>query len=114
MPAAWVADVHIVVVTPYAQAVVTSADTAVVRLITQAARRATAAEWLTHLAAVVLAAAIATAQAVVHQALAQVALVAVAVAVEAEASAAAVPEVAAAEAAVEVAWADAVDIKGLD
>ena len=109
MPAAWVADVHIVVVTPYAQAVVTLADI-VVDLITQAALRATAAEWLTHLAA-----AIATAQAVVHQALAQVALVAVAVAVEAEASAAAVPEVAAAEeAAVEVAWADAVDIKGLD
>ena len=114
MPAAWVEDVHIVVVTPYAQAVVTLADI-VVDLITQAARRATAAEWLTHLAAVVLAAAIATAQAVVHQALAQAALVAVAVAVEAEASAAAVPEVAAAEeAAVEVAWADAVEIKGLD
>ena len=54
----------------------------------------------------------ATAQAVVHQALAQAqaAGVAVAVAVEAEASAAAVPEVVAAEAAVEVAWADAVKI----
>ena len=99
MPAAWVADVHIVVVTTYAQAVVTLADI-VVDLITQAALRATAAEWLTHLAAVV------------HQALAQVALVAVAVAVEVEASAAAVPEVAAAEeAAVEVAWADAVEMK---
>ena len=48
----------------------------------------------------------------VHQAIAQVALVAVAVAVEAEASAAAVPEVAAAEeAAVGVAWADAVEMK---
>ena len=111
MPAAWVADVHIVVVTPYAQAVVTLADI-VVDLITQAALRATAAEWLTHLVAVVQAAAIATAQAVVRQALAQAALVVVAAAVEA--SAAAVPEVAAAEAAVEVAWADAVDIKGLD
>ena len=98
MLAAWVADVHIVVVTTYAQAVVTLADI-VVDLITQAALRATAAEWLTHLAAVV------------HQALAQAALVAVAVAVEAEASAAAVPEVAAAEAAVEVAWADAVEMK---
>jgi hypothetical protein len=102
-----VADVHIAVVTTYALTVETLADIADL-----AARRATAAEWLTHLAAVVQAAAIATAQAVVHQAIAQVALVAVAVAVEAEASAAAVPEVAAAEeAAVEVAWADAVDIK---
>jgi hypothetical protein len=72
-----------------------------------AVHQATAAEWLTHLVAVVQAAAIATAQAVVRQALAQAALVAVAAAVEA--SAAAVPEVAAAEAAVEVAWADAVD-----
>ena len=100
MLAAWVADVHIVVVTTYAQAVVTLADI-VVDLITQAALRATAAEWLTHLAAVV------------HQALAQAqaAGVAVAVAVEAEASAAAVPEVVAAEAAVEVAWADAVEMK---
>ena len=71
------------------------------------ARQTIAAEWLTHLVAVVQAAAIATAQAVVRQALAQAALVAVAAAVEA--SAAAVPEVAAAEAAVEVAWADAVD-----
>jgi hypothetical protein len=101
-----VADVHIAVVTTYAQAVVTLADIADL-----AVHQATAAEWLTHLAAVVLAAAIATAQAVVHQAIAQVALVAVAVAVEAEASAAAVPEVAAEEAAVEVAWADDVDIK---
>ena len=97
----------LLVVITYALAAVTSVDIAV----DLTARRATAAEWLTLLAAVVLAAATATAQAVVHQALAQAqtAGVAVAVAVEAEASAAAVPEVAAAEAAVEVAWADAVD-----
>lgn len=100
------ADVHIAVVTTYALTVETLADIADL-----AVHQATAAEWLTHLVAVVLAAAIATAQAVVHQAIAQVALVAVAVAVEAEASAAAVPEVAAAEAAVEVAWADAVEMK---
>ena len=96
----------LLVVITYALAVVTSVDIAV----DLTARRATAAEWLTHLAAVVLAAATATAQAVVHQALAQAAGVAVAVVVEADASAAAVPEVAAAEAAVEVAWADAVKI----
>lgn len=96
----------LLVVITYALAVVTSVDIAV----DLTARRATAAEWLTLLAAVVLAAATATAQAVVHQALAQAAGVAVAVAVEAEASAAAVPEVVAAEAAVEVAWADAVKI----
>ena len=94
----------LLVVITYALAVVTSVDIAV----DLTARRATAAEWLTHLAAVVLAAATATAQAVVHQA--QAAGVAVAAAVEAEASAAAVPEVVAAEAAVEVAWADAVEI----
>lgn len=96
------ADVHIAVVTTYALTVETLADIADL-----AVHQATAAEWLTHLVAVVQAAAIATAQAVVRQALAQAALVAVAAAVEA--SAAAVPEVAAAEAAVEVAWADAVD-----
>lgn len=96
------ADVHIAVVTTYALTVETLADIADL-----AVHQATAAEWLTHLVAVVQAVAIATAQAVVRQALAQAALVAVAAAVEA--SAAAVPEVAAAEAAVEVAWADAVD-----
>ena len=89
-------------VTTYALTVETLADIADL-----AVHQATAAEWLTHLVAVVQAAAIATVQAVVRQALAQAALVAVAAAVEA--SAAAVPEVAAAEAAVEVAWADAVD-----
>ena len=76
--------------------------------IIQAARRTTAAEWLTHQAAVALTAATATAQAVVRQA-AQAALVVVAAAVEAEASAAAVPEVAAAEA--EATWADVVEMK---
>ena len=96
----------LLVVITFALVVVTLADIAEDLV----ARQTIAAEWLTHLEAVL--AAIATAQAVVHQALAQAqaAGVAVAVAVEAEASAAAVPEVAAAEAAVEVAWADAVKI----
>ena len=72
------------------------------------ARQTIAAEWLTHLEAVL--AAIATAQAVVRQAaLAQVALEVVAAVVAVAASAALAPEVAAAEAAVEVAWADADD-----
>jgi hypothetical protein len=95
----------LLVVITFALVVVTLADIAEDLV----ARQTIAAEWLTHLEAVL--AAIATAQAVVRQAaLAQVALEVVAAVVAVVASAAVAPEVAAAEAeVVEVAWADADD-----
>ena len=94
----------LLVVITFALVVVTLADIAEDLV----ARQTIAAEWLTHLEAVL--AAIVIAQAVVRQAaLAQVALEVVAAVVAVVASAAVAPEVAAAEAAVEVAWADADD-----